>query len=217
MVTGTSVLGVTFGDGVMLAADTLGSYGSLARYRSVSRMHKATDSCVLGATGDFADFQFMGRLFEDLTIESDSLDDGHSYTPASIFSYLTRVMYSRRSRFNPLWNTVIVGGYDKEKKEPFLGFVNSIGTAFEAPTLATGLGGYIAQPLLRDAYEKNPAMSRDEARDLLERCLKVLFYRDCRALNKYELAIITADGAEVLGPFTQDTNWEIAHYVKGYD
>ena len=27
----------------------------------------------------------------------------------------------------------------------FLGFVNSIGTAFEAPTLATGLGGYIAQ------------------------------------------------------------------------
>ena len=27
-------------------------------------------------------------------------------------------------------------------------------------------------------------MSRDEARDLLERCLKVLFYRDCRALNK---------------------------------
>ena len=91
MVTGTSVLGVTFGDGVMLAADTLGkfmciiilwqctmnddpvphvhpgSYGSLARYRSVSRMHKATDSCVLGATGDFADFQFMGRLFEDLT------------------------------------------------------------------------------------------------------------------------------------------------------
>lgn len=44
-----------------------GSYGSLARYRSVSRMHKVTDSCVLGATGDFADFQFMGRLFEDLT------------------------------------------------------------------------------------------------------------------------------------------------------
>ena len=37
---------------------------------------------------------------------------------------------------------------------------------------------------MRDAYEKNPAMSRDEARDLLERCLKVLFYRDCRALNK---------------------------------
>ena len=51
-------------------------------------------------------------------IESDSLDDGISYTPTSIFSYLTRVMYSRRSKFDPLWNTVIVGGYDKEKKQP---------------------------------------------------------------------------------------------------
>ena len=40
------------------------------------------------------------------------------------------------------------------------------------------------QPLLRDAYEKNPAMSKDEGKDLLERCLKVLFYRDCRAINK---------------------------------
>ena len=27
----------------------------------------------------------------------------------------------------------------------FLGFVDSVGTAFEAPTLATGLGSYIAQ------------------------------------------------------------------------
>ena len=27
-------------------------------------------------------------------------------------------------------------------------------------------------------------MSRDEAREVIEKCLKVLFYRDCRALNK---------------------------------
>ena len=27
-------------------------------------------------------------------------------------------------------------------------------------------------------------MTKDEARDVLERCLKVLFYRDCRSLNK---------------------------------
>lgn len=31
---------------------------------------------------------------------------------------------------------------------------------------------------------------------------------------QYELAIITADGAEILGPLTQEANWDIAHYVK---
>lgn len=67
MVTGTSVLGVTFEGGVMLAADTLGSYGSLARFRSISRVRKVTDSCIVAASGDYADFQYMERLFELLT------------------------------------------------------------------------------------------------------------------------------------------------------
>ena len=44
-------------------------------------------------------------------IESDSLDDGHGYTPSSIFSWLTRYMYNRRTKIDPLWNTVVVGGY----------------------------------------------------------------------------------------------------------
>ena len=67
MVTGTSVLGVTFEGGVMLAADTLGSYGSLARFRSLSRVRKVTDTCAVAASGDYADFQYMDRLFESLT------------------------------------------------------------------------------------------------------------------------------------------------------
>ena len=40
------------------------------------------------------------------------------------------------------------------------------------------------QPLLRDAYEKNPMMIRAEAKELLEKCLQVLYYRDARSLNK---------------------------------
>ena len=44
-----------------------GSYGSLARFRSVSRVKKVTDSCVVAASGDYADFQFLDRLTEYLT------------------------------------------------------------------------------------------------------------------------------------------------------
>lgn len=67
MVTGTSVLGITFDGGVMMAADTLGSYGSLARFRSVSRVKKVTKDCAVAVSGDYADFQYMERLFEYLT------------------------------------------------------------------------------------------------------------------------------------------------------
>ena len=40
------------------------------------------------------------------------------------------------------------------------------------------------QPILRDAFEKNPSMSLDEARQVVISCLRVLFYRDARSLNK---------------------------------
>lgn len=214
-VTGTSVLGLTFDGGVMLAADTLGSYGSLARFRSVSRLKKLTDTTVIAATGDYADFQHLQREFESIVIKSDSLDDGHKYSPENLFNRLTRLMYFRRCRFNPLWNTIILGGYKDGK--PFLGYVNSVGTAFEAPTLASGLGSYMAQPLLREAYEKNSSLTRAEAKETLERALKILFYRDCRALSTYDVAVVTEDGVEIEGPLKLDTNWDVAHYVRGYD
>ena len=67
MVTGSSVIGLTYDGGVMVAADTLGSYGSLSRFRSLSRTRKVTDSCVAAASGDYADFQYIERLFEYLT------------------------------------------------------------------------------------------------------------------------------------------------------
>jgi hypothetical protein len=37
-VTGTSVLALKYKDGVLMACDTLGSYGSTKRYKSVERM-----------------------------------------------------------------------------------------------------------------------------------------------------------------------------------
>lgn len=64
MVTGTSVLGVKFDGGVVIAADTLGSYGSLARYRSVSRLLRVNGTTVLGTGGDYADFQFIKAIIE---------------------------------------------------------------------------------------------------------------------------------------------------------
>lgn len=51
MVTGTSVLGVKFNGGVIIAADMLGSYGSLARFRNISRLMKVTHSALTWMAG----------------------------------------------------------------------------------------------------------------------------------------------------------------------
>ncbi|XP_055440279.1 proteasome subunit beta type-4 isoform X2 [Bubalus kerabau] len=166
MVTGTSVLGLKFEGGVVIAADMLGSYGSLARFRNISRIMRVNNSTMLGASGDYADFQYLKQVLGQMV---------------------------------------------------FLGYVDMLGVAYEAPSLATGYGAYLAQPLLREVLEKQPVLSQTEARELVERCMRVLYYRDARSYNRFQIATVTEKGVEIEGPLSAETNWDIAHMISGFE
>ena len=60
----SSVLAMKYDGGVVIAADTLGSYGSLARFTEIERVLKVNETTVLGAGGDFADFQFLSDIIK---------------------------------------------------------------------------------------------------------------------------------------------------------
>ncbi|KAH9489588.1 Proteasome subunit beta type-4 [Bulinus truncatus] len=64
---------------------------------------------------------------------------------------------------------------------------------------------------------KKPEMNKDEAVSLIERCMKLMFYRYARAINKYLLAIVTKDGVDIKGPIFSETNWEVTHMIRGYE
>lgn len=66
IVTGTSVLGLRYKDGVMLATDTLASYGSLARFMDIQRLEKVGRNAVIGASGDMSDFQNVQHMLGKL-------------------------------------------------------------------------------------------------------------------------------------------------------
>ena len=127
-------------------------------------------------------------------------------------------MYNRRSRFNPLWNSVVIGGIENDGSS-YLGTVNMIGMlqlwfkivrkpiaefslliksalafeyglkietkkktfltgiAFNDAAIATGFGAHLALPIMRDALEKKPNLNAAEAKELIAKCMEVLFYR----------------------------------------
>ncbi len=60
-------------------------------------------------------------------------------------------------------------------------------------------------------------MSKEEAKEIIERCIRVAYYRDCRATSKYHIAFVDAKGTTVEGPLMIDTDWEIAKGVRGYE
>ncbi|KAK3810880.1 MAG: nucleophile aminohydrolase [Benniella sp.] len=217
VVTGTSVLGIKYKDGVMMAADNLASYGSLARFRDVERLHKVTDFTVLGASGDMSDYQYVQHLLDTQMIKEYNADDGHTLATGNIYEYLWRVMYNRRSKMNPLWNTFVVGGVDGGKS--FLGAIDLKGTPYQSPSIATGFGSHLAQPILRKELETRRGednVTEEQAVDILKKCMKVLFYRDARSMNKFQMAKITATGVTISEPMTVETEWAFAEHIRGY-
>ena len=86
-----------------------GSYVSTKLYKSFERVRKVNDGCVIAAGGELSDFQALVRLLGELADDDFCMDDGHRLKPAEVFSYLTRVMYNRRNKMDPLWNSVVVG------------------------------------------------------------------------------------------------------------
>lgn len=129
-------------------------------------------------------------------------------------------MYKRRSDVNPLWNQILVAGLDGEDR-PFLSSVDLLGTTFSAPTLATGFGAHLAQPLLRklvDDEAKVEGVSREQAVEAVKQCMKVLFYRDARSLDKYSIAVVTKEGGVELKEDEQleGQSWAFAETIKGY-
>lgn len=215
IVTGTSVLAVKYKDGIMMTTDCLASYGSLARFRNVERMLKVGDSTIIGASGDMSDFQYIKHLMDTLMTNEYNANNGQPLTSENIYEYLSNVMYQRRSKFDPLWNALVIGGVDDGKS--FLGYVNLKGTTYQADTVATGYGAYIAQPLLRNATDKRTEpLSEEEAKKLLDDCMRVLFYRDARSLNKIQRATVTSSGVTISEPYSLDTEWKFAEQIRGY-
>jgi len=213
IVTGTSILAIKYKDGVMMSGDTLGSYGSLARFRDLSRIRAVGETTILGGSGDYSDYQNIMDLLADLIDKDNAFDDGSNLQPKEIYHYLSRVLYNRRCNFDPFWNELVLCGFSKG--ESFLGQVDLVGTTFEDHTLATGYGAYIARPLLRKAYR--PDLTEDEARAVLEDCMRVLYYRDARTINKVQFAKVTAEGIQIEDAVELTSEWRHCEQALGYE
>lgn len=217
--TGGSILGIAYDKGVLIAGDRLGAYGGLHRFRNIDRIIKLNSNVLLTYTGDVADFQHLREYMEDVQRENDMTDDGCELGPVEYFNLIERIMYNRRSKNNPFWNTLIIAGYDKQNKKPFLGQIDSKGSSFQAGLIGTGFGGFLVHPLMERNIEGLDGVmpTKEQATSIMERALKVLHYRDKSTYNKWSMGHAEEDNATIDPTRELETNWEIAKLIVGYE
>ncbi len=164
--------------------------------------------------------QYIDRLLLELDIDENYGSDGHDLDAKNLHTYLSKVMYKRRSEINPLWNAVLVAGLDNANR-PFLSSVDLLGTTFSAPTLATGYGAHLAQPLLRKLAEDEADVehvTREQAVAAIKHSLNVLFYRDARSLDRYSIAVVSSEGGVEIkeDEKLEQQSWAFADRIRGY-
>lgn len=208
MTTGGSVIALKYNGGVLMACDTLLSYGSLAKFPNIPRIRIIGKYSSICATGDYADFQVVTKDLDSMVHCHTMYSEVDDLSPREVFCYLHRTVYNKRSKMEPcMCEFVFIGSH---KGETFLAGLDSVGTRWEDDCVATGYGAHIAIPLLRKAVESHPnGMSRKDAEEVLKTCLRVLFYRECRAINKFQIADASNDQIQISEPFEVTTTWDL--------
>lgn len=164
--------------------------------------------------------QYLDRHLMELgTDENYHSDKSHTLNARNLHKYLSKLLYHRRSKFDPLWNHLLVAGLDEEGK-PFLAAADLLGTTFTSPSLATGYGEMLAQPIMRKYVpdeESAAKLTKEEAVNIVKECMKVLYYRDARSLDVYSIAIVTKEGVELKeNEKLENQSWAFADRIKGY-
>ncbi len=160
---GTSVFGIKYKDGVLLAADTAVAYGSMKKSKKATRMAELSSESAIACSGEMADFQELQKTLREKREADEIENDGAVFLkPRDYFNFLSRLNYQRRMKMDPIWTGSIIGGVRSDNGEPFLGMVDLYGTKIEGNFLITGLAAHYCQVLMQNAWK--PDLSEAEAR-----------------------------------------------------
>ena len=88
------MLAVKYKDGIMIAADTAVSYGSMRKEKDARRIKKLSDELIYASSGEMADFQNLQKMLEKKCQEDTIAQDGATFLkPRDYFNWVSANNY----------------------------------------------------------------------------------------------------------------------------
>jgi proteasome beta subunit len=183
---GATVVGISYNDGVILAADKRISFGNFVVNKNIKKTFSLTDHVGAACAGMVADMQVLVRQVEALA-KIRKLETRREVAPNSIAKLMSVIMFERR--YFPLLTQVIVGGIN-EKPEIYT--LDPLGSVLPDNYAAVGTGAEGALGIM-DA-EFKPNMSEDAVRELASRAIRSATQRDSASGDGIDILYITRTG-----------------------
>jgi proteasome beta subunit len=183
---GATVVGISYNDGVILAADKRISFGNFVVNKNIKKTFSVTDHVGAACAGMVADMQVLVRQVEALA-KIRKLETRREVAPNSIAKLMSVIMFERR--YFPLLTQVIVGGIN-EKPEIYT--LDPLGSVLPDDYAAVGTGAEGALGIM-DA-EFKPNMSEEAVKELASRAIRSATQRDAASGDGIDILYITRTG-----------------------
>jgi proteasome beta subunit len=183
---GATVVGISYNDGVILAADKRVSFGNFVVNKNIKKTFTVTDYVGAACAGMVADMQVLVRQVEALA-KIRKLETRREVPPNSIAKLMSVIMFERR--YFPLLTQVIVGGIN-EKPEIYT--LDPLGSVLPDNYAAVGTGAEGALGIM-DA-EFKPNMSEETVTELASRAIRSATQRDAASGDGIDILFVTRTG-----------------------
>ena len=183
---GATVVGISYNEGVILAADKRISFGNFVVNKNIKKTFTVTDHVGAACAGMVADMQVLVRQVEALA-KIRKLETRREVAPNSIAKLMSVIMFERR--YFPLLTQVIVGGIN-EKPEIYT--LDPLGSVLPDDYAAVGTGAEGALGIM-DA-EFKPNMSEEAVKELASRAIRSATQRDASSGDGIDILYITRTG-----------------------
>ncbi len=185
--TGATVVGLKCSDGVVVATDSLITWGTFVLSDKGVKAFKLTDTIVLASAGLTSDYQMLvNRLKAQIKLYE--LNQKKDISVKALSKMLANTLYARRMA--PLYAQTVVVGVDADG--PQLYSLDMGGSLIPDDFTATGSGTATAYGVLEERYK--PSLSVKEAEELAITAVKAGIARDVQSGGDIRVMSVTEDG-----------------------
>jgi proteasome beta subunit len=183
---GATVVGISYNNGVILAAEKRVSFGNFVVNKSIKKTFPVTDHVGAACAGMVADMQVLVRQVEALA-KIRKLETRREVATYSVAKLMSVIMFERR--YFPLLTQVIVGGINIK---PEIYTLDPLGSVLPDEYAAVGTGAEMALGVM-DA-EFKPNMTEEKAKDLAIRAIKSAIQRDSSSGDGIDVLVVSKTG-----------------------
>ena len=180
---GATAVGISFSDGVVLAAERRVSYGNFVINKHTRKIFSVTESVGAACAGMIADMQVLVRQVEALA-KIRKLETRRNVATNSIAKLMSVIMFERR--FFPLLTQVIVGGVETKSR---IYTLDPLGSLLPDDYAAVGTGAEMALGVLDSEYKSS--LTAKQSKELALKAIRASVQRDSASGDGIDLLVIT--------------------------